>query len=429
MNVGCIPSKALLHSAQMYYDATEGHFASNGINVKAELDLSKMMAHKDKSVKGLTGGIQMLFKKNKVQSVFGHGKLTGPNSVQVIGEDGEVVADIEAKNIIIATGSEPSSLPGVDVEVDEKLICTSDGAIALPKVPENMIVIGGGIIGLELGSVWSKLGANVEVVEFMDRIMPFADREVSKTFTRIMKKQGLKLTLGTKVTDVQVEGDTATVTYERMKNGKVSTKKVDSVLVAVGRKPYTDNLGLEALGIETDRFGRIPVDHKTLKTSVPSIYGIGDVIDGPMLAHKAEEDGIYVAECIAGQPSHLNWANVPSVMYTYPEVAWVGKSEEELKEDGVAYGNGSFPFMANSRARALGITDGFVKVLTDKGTGKILGAHIIAPGAGEMILPLTMALEYGGAAEDVARTCTAHPTFSEAIKEACMAAYDKPIHF
>jgi len=292
-----------------------------------------------------------------------------------------------------------------------------------------MIVIGGGIIGLELGSVWSKLGANVEVVEFMDRIMPFADGEVSKTFTRIMKKQGLKLTLGTKVTDVQVEGDSAAVTYERMKNGKVTTKEVDSVLIAVGRKPYTDNLGLEALGIETDRFGRIPVDHKTLQTSVPSIYGIGDVIDGPMLAHKAEEDGIYVAECIAGQPSHLNWATVPSVMYTYPEVAWVGKSEEELKEDGVAYGHGSFPFMANSRARALGITDGFVKVLTDKGTGKILGAHIIAPGAGEMILPLTMALEYGGAAEDVARTCTAHPTFSEAIKEACMAAYDKPIHF
>jgi len=306
---------------------------------------------------------------------------------------------------------------------------TSTGALSLDKVPKKMIVVGGGVIGLELGSVWAKLGSDVKVVEFMSTLMPFADKEVATTTQRILKKQGLKFALATKVVDVKVSGGKATVSTQPAAGGETSTEEVDCVLVAVGRRPFTENLGLDSVGIKTGRGGFIDVNTETLATSVPSIYAVGDAITGPMLAHKAEEDAVFVAESIAGVHAHLNWDSVPSVIYTHPEVAWVGKNEEELKAAGVDYKKGFFPMMANSRARANDAADGFVKVLVAKENGRILGAHLIGVGAGEMVLPLTIGYEYGASAEDIARTCTAHPTFSEAIKEACLAAVDKPIHF
>jgi len=432
LNVGCIPSKALLHASEMYYGVTKGKaMAKNGIKVgSVELDLGTMMKNKEKSVAGLTTGIKGLFKKNKVTGLEGHGTITGPNSVQVTDQSGKVVHEIEAKNIMIAVGSEPSPLPGVkDLVVDEKLIVTSTGALSLDKVPKKMIVVGGGVIGLELGSVWAKLGSEVKVVEFMDTLMPFADKEVATATQKILKKQGLKFALATKVVDVKVNGNTATVSTQPAKGGDTSTEEVDCVLVAVGRRPYTESLGLDSVGIKTGRGGFIDVNTDTLATSVPNIYAVGDAITGPMLAHKAEEDAVFVVESIAGAHAHLNWDSVPSVIYTHPEVAWVGRNEEELKAAGVDYKKGFFPMMANSRARANDEAEGFVKVLVEKENGRILGAHLIGIGAGEMVLPLTIGYEYGASAEDIARTCTAHPTFSEAIKEACLAAVDKPIHF
>jgi len=337
---------------------------------------------------------------------------------------------VEAKNIMIAVGSEPSPLPGVkDLVVDETIIVTSTGALSLTKVPKKMIVIGGGVIGLELGSVWAKLGADVKVVEFMDTLMPFADKEVASTTQRILKKQGMKFELGTKVVDVKVANGKATVHSQPAKGGETKAEEVDVVLVAVGRRPYTENLGLDSVGVKTGRGGLIEVNTDTLATSAPTVFAVGDCIAGPMLAHKAEEDAVFVAESIAGVHAHLNWDSVPSVIYTHPEVAWVGRNEEELKAAKVDYKKGFFPMMANSRARANDLADGFVKILTEKDSGRIIGAHIIGHGAGEMILPLTIGYEYGASAEDIARTCTAHPTFSEAIKEACMAAVGKPIHF
>lgn len=432
LNVGCIPSKALLHASEMYYSVTQGKgMAKNGITVgKVDLDITKMMDTKAKSVSGLTTGIKGLFKKNKVTGLDGHGTITGPNKVQVTDEKGAVIHEVEAKNIMIAVGSEPSPLPGVkDLVVDEKIIVTSTGALSLAKVPKKMIVIGGGVIGLELGSVWAKLGAEVKVVEFMDTLMPFADKEVASTTQRILKKQGMKFELATKVVDVKVANGKATVHSQPAKGGETKQEEVDVVLVAVGRRPYTEKLGLDSVDIKTGRGGLIEVNTDTLATSVPNIFAVGDCITGPMLAHKAEEDAVFVAESIAGVHAHLNWDSVPSVIYTHPEVAWVGRNEEELKAAKVEYKKGFFPMMANSRARANDLADGFVKILTEKDSGRIIGAHIIGHGAGEMILPLTIGYEYGASAEDIARTCTAHPTFSEAIKEACMAAVDKPIHF
>lgn len=426
LNVGCIPSKALLHASHKYEEIVKGHLSGYGIKAEATLDFGAMMGSKEKAVTGLTKGIEGLFKKNKVEYVIGHGTITGPTTLEADGKK------LEAKNIIIATGSEPSPLPGVNVAVDEKRVVTSTGALSLDAVPKKMIVIGGGVIGLELGSVWSRLGAEVSVVEFLPDICAMADSDVIKTFTRILKKQGLKMHTSTKVVGVDVQPDKIVVSTEPAPTGKgaAATMDCDVVLLAVGRRPYTENLGLASVGIETNRVGQVEVDEH-LRTKVPSIWAIGDAIHGPMLAHKAEEDGIYVVEQIAGKHAHINWETVPSVIYTYPEVAWVGKTEEELKKAGVDYAKMSFPMMANSRARANDEgTDGFVKVMSDKSTGKLIGAHIIAPLAGDMILPLTIGVEYGGSAEDIARTCTAHPTMSEAIKEACLGiAGGKPIHF
>lgn len=436
LNVGCIPSKALLHSADMYYNLGSGSLEKNGIalNGTPSIDVGAMMKQKNKAITGLTQGIAGLFKKNKVEHHIGHGTITGPNTIEVKDESGATVSTVEAKNIVIATGSEPSGIPGVQVAIDEERIVTSTGALELKEVPKKLAVIGGGVIGLEMASVWGKLGSEVHIIEYLDNLMPFADAEVSKGFKKIMEKQGnVSFSLSTKVTSVVRNGDTCQVTYEPAKGGDSSTHDCDIVLVATGRRPYTANLGLEGLGIATNRLGQIEVDPVTLKTSVPSIYAVGDAIFGPMLAHKAEEDGVFVVECLAGMHkghTHAHtYGNVPSVIYTSPEVAWVGKNEEELKAEGVAYGKGLFPFMANSRARAADKgTEGFVKILVCKQTEKILGGHIIAPGAGDMIHPVSIALEYGGSAEDIARTCTSHPTYSEAIKEACLAAYSKPIH-
>jgi dihydrolipoamide dehydrogenase len=425
LNVGCIPSKALLHASHKYEEIVKGHLKGYGIEATATMDFGGMMKSKEKAVTGLTKGIEGLFKKNKVDYVVGHGTITGPNTLTAEGQT------IEAKNIIIATGSEPSPLPGVPVEVDEKRVVTSTGALSLPEVPKKMIVIGGGVIGLELGSVWCRLGSEVTVIEFMKDICAVADGEVIKSFTRILKKQGMKMATSTKVVGVDVKPDTIVVATEPSPGAKGEPKdfEADVVLLAVGRRPYTNNLGLDTVGITTDRLGRIEVD-KSFKTKVPSIWAIGDVIDGPMLAHKAEEDGVYVVEQIAGKYAHVNWDTVPSVIYTSPEVAWVGKTEEQLAKEGVEFKKASFPLMANSRARANDEgTDGFVKVITEKATNKLLAAHIIAPMAGDMILPLTIGVEYGASAEDIARTCTPHPTVSEAIKEACLGIHAKPIHF
>jgi len=428
LNVGCIPSKALLTSTHHYYDAKH-HFADHGVVISGDvtMDVEKMQATKSKSVDGLTGGIEYLLKKYGVDYVKGKGKITGPNGVEVALNEGGSES-LDAKNIVIATGSEVTPLPPVPVDNAGGKIVDSTGALEISKIPEKMAVVGGGVIGLEMGSVWARLGADVTVIEFLDRILPSNDTELSKKFQTTLKKQGFKFNLKTKVVKSEVQDDGVLLSTEPSKGGDVKEEKYDVVLVSTGRRPFTEGLGLEDLGIQTDKLGRIEVDSH-FKTAVPSIYAIGDCISGPMLAHKAEEEGIAAVETIAGYAGHVCYDAIPGVVYTYPELANVGKTEEELKEANISYNVGNFPFSANSRARANGSSEGFVKVLADKETDKILGVHIIGPNAGEMIAEAVIAIEYGASSEDMARTCHAHPTLSEAFKEACMDTYDKPIHF
>lgn len=431
LNVGCIPSKALLHSSHLFEEAKQ-NFDTHGIIVKGgiDLDLSAMMKHKEGSVTGLTKGIEGLFKKNKVTYVKGSASLKSPNEVKVeLMDGGESV--IKAKNIMIATGSVPASLP--NVPIDEETIVSSTGALALKSVPQKMIVIGGGVIGLEMGSVWRRLGSDVTVIEFLDRIVPGVDKEIADTFMRALKKQKMKFKLSTKVNSSRKEGGKVILDVESTKNGKTETMDADVILVATGRRPYTEGLGLNEIGIESDEKGRVKVD-KYYRTNIPSIYAIGDVIAGPMLAHKAEDEGLVAAEIIAGAgQGHINYNCIPGVIYTNPEVATVGKTEEDLKSAGVEYCKGSFPFAANSRARTNDVggdfATGMVKVLADKKTDKVLGVHIVGPNAGELIAECVLAMEYGASSEDIARTCHSHPTLSEAVREAAMATQGKAIHF
>lgn len=425
LNIGCIPSKALLHASEMFTEASHA-FDALGVEVTPKLNLKKMMEHKDKTVSANVSGVAFLFKKNKIDSYRGVGKVLGAGKVSVTGEDGKV-EEIEAKNIVIATGSEVAGIPGVQVDIDEKVIVSSTGALSLEKVPQKLIVVGGGVIGLELGSVWARLGAKVTVVEFLDTILGGMDGEVSKQFQRLLARQGFEFKLGSKVTAVAKTKKGASVTFEPVKGGAAETIEADIVLVATGRRAYADGLGLQEAGVETDERGRVRTDAH-LKTNVPGIWAIGDVVAGPMLAHKAEDEGVAVAERIAGQAGHVNYDVIPSVVYTSPEVASVGKTEEELKKAGVEYRVGKFPFTANGRARAMLHTDGFVKVLAEKQTDKVLGVHIVGFGAGEMIHEAAVLMEFGGSSEDLARACHAHPTMSEAVKEAALAAFFKPIH-
>ncbi len=392
----------------------------HGIGVgDIRLDLARMQARKGEVVTANTKGVEFLFKKNKVTWLKGEAKFTGPNAVEVGGQA------YAAKSIVIATGSESVPLKGV--EVDEKVIVTSTGALELDKVPGHLVVIGGGVIGLELGSVWRRLGAEVTVIEFLDRITPGLDAEISTAFQKVLSKQGFKFLLGHKVTGAKTAADGVTLTVEPAKGGEVQEIKADIVLLAIGRYAYTAGLGLEAAGVAVDERGRVKTDAH-FATNVPGVFAIGDVIVGPMLAHKAEDEGVALAERIAGQAGHVNYDAIPSVVYTWPEVAAVGKSEEELKAAGVAYKVGKFPFTANGRARAMGDTDGFVKILSDKTTDRLLGAHILGPDAGTLIAELTTAIEFGASAEDVARICHAHPTLSEAVKEAALAADGRALH-
>ncbi len=423
LNVGCIPSKSLLHASEMYSKA-QNEFQHIGINTGAlSLDLEKMMDHKAKSVEGLTKGIEFLFKKNKVTYLKGHGSFKDKNTLEVKDSSGSV-QEIKAKNIIIATGSSVLSLP--NIEIDEDIIVSSTGALSLKKVPKKLIVIGGGVIGLEMGSVWLRLGSEVEVIEYMDHITPGMDREICDNFLKILKKQGMKFHLSTKVLDVKKKSDGATVFVEN--NGQKMEMTGDIVLMSVGRKPNTDGLNLEAAGINKDQKGRISIDKK-FKTNVDNIYAIGDVIEGPMLAHKAEDEGMAVAEFISGKYGHVNHDTIPGVVYTSPEVAAVGKTEEQLKQAGIEYNVGKFPFMANSRAKINNDADGFVKILADKATDKILGVHMIGPDVGTMIAEVVLAMEFGASAEDIARTCHAHPTLTEAVREAALAVDKRAIHF
>ena len=419
LNVGCIPSKALLESSKHFAEMRD-HGASHGIKFsKLEVDLPAMLKNKDGIVESLTKGIEGLFKKNKITYIKGHGEVVDAHAVRV---EKEVY---RSKNILIATGSDVARLPGITI--DEKTIVSSTGALTLDKVPAHLVVIGAGVIGLELGSVWRRLGAKVTVIEYLDRILPGMDGEVAKSFQKILEKQGFEFKLGTKVSKAETKGKGVTLSAEPAKGGTAETITADVVLVAVGRKPYTENLGLEKVGVKLDERGRIAVDHH-FQTNVKSIYAIGDVIAGPMLAHKAEEDGIAAVETMAGQAGHVDYNTVPGVIYTWPEVASVGKTEEELKAAGVAYKAGKFPFLANSRGRAIGQTDGFVKVLADAKTDRVLGAHIIGPDAGTLIAEVVTIMEFGGSSEDIARTCHAHPTLNEAVKEAALAVEGRVIH-
>lgn len=425
LNIGCIPSKALLHASEMLAEA-EHSFDTLGIEVgKPKANLKKMMAHKDTTVNANVSGVAFLFKKNKIDSFRGTGKILGPGLVGVTDSEG-LMQEIKTTNIVIATGSDVAGIPGVEVDIDEKVIVSSTGALSLDKVPEKLVVVGGGVIGLELGSVWARLGAKVTVVEYLDSILGGMDGEVSKQFQRMLGKQGFEFKLGAKVTGVEKSKKGAKVTFEPVKGGAAETIEADVVLIATGRRPYTDGLGLEEQDIAMDR-GRVKTDGHC-RTNVPAIYAIGDVTFGPMLAHKAEDEGIAVAEMMAGQKGHVNYDVIPGVVYTSPEVASVGKTEEQLKAEGIAYKAGKFPFTANGRARAMLHTDGFVKVLADKETDRVLGVHILGFGAGEMIHEAAVLMEFGGSSEDLARTCHAHPTMSEAVREAALATFFKPIH-
>ena len=432
LNVGCIPSKALLQSSHHYADCVD-HFAEHGITFSGPvtMDVQKMQQSKASTVDGLTGGIEYLLKKHKVDYFVGTGSISSVDQVAVslnASAPGDTPTVLQTKNILIATGSEVTPLPPVPVDNAAGKIVDSTGALEISTIPTKLAVVGGGVIGLEMGSVWNRLGSEVTVIEYMDGICPAMDKELTKKFQQTLKKQGFKFNMKTKVVKSVVEADGVVLTTEPSAGGEPKEEKFDVVLVSTGRRPYTEGLGLENLGIQKDKLGRIEVDDH-FRTAVPNIYAIGDCINGPMLAHKAEEEGIAAVETIAGFAGHVNYDAIPGVVYTYPEVASVGKTEEELKEAGIAYNKGNFPFSANSRARANGSTDGFVKVLADAKTDKILGAHIMGPNAGEMISEAVIAIEYGASSEDIARTCHAHPTLSEAFKEACMDTYDKPIHF
>ena len=418
LRVGCIPSKALLESSEKFYEVQES-FKDHGINVSGvELDLGAMLKRKDKVVKSLTNGVAGLFKKNKVTHYQGLGRITGPGKVTVQSDDGE--EELEAQRILIATGSAVATLPGI--ELDGERIGTSSQAIDYHEVPKHLVVIGAGYIGLELGSVWKRLGAKVTVVEYLERILPGMDAEIAKEALKQFKKQGLEFRLGSKVTSAKAEGDTCTVEIEG-----ADPLECDRVLVAVGRKPNTEGLGLESIGLELDEKGRIPVD-ENFKTSVENVYAIGDVIRGPMLAHKAEEEGIACVEGIANGYGHVNYGAIPAVAYTEPEIASVGKTEEELKDEGVEYKKGVFPYQANGRAKALGHAEGKVKILADAKTDRVLGVHIIGLRAGDMIAEAVAAVEFGASAEDIARTSHAHPTLAETVKEAALAVAGRPIH-
>ena len=424
LNVGCIPSKALLKSSEIYAEAV-GHLADHGVKLAGvELDLDTMMGRKAKVVKELTTGIEFLLKKNKVDYLRGWGSIPKAGEVLVSGADGEAQT-LKTKTILIATGSESSPLPGV--EVDEAQIVTSTGALEISKVPESMIVIGAGVIGLELGSVWSRLGAKVTVIEFLDRILPGMDGEIAKHTQRVLKKQGLDFKLGRKVTAAEKSADGVKLVVETVKGGKAEDYSAEVVLLSIGRRPYTEGLGLQELGVAVDNRGFIPVDGQ-YQTSVAGVYAIGDCILGPMLAHKAEEDGVAAVEMMAGQISHVDYNLVPGVVYTWPEVASVGKTEEQLKEDGIDYRVGKFPFTANSRARANAETSGMVKILADKRSDKVLGVHILGPLAGDLLAEAVIAMEFGACAEDIARTCHAHPGMGEAVKEAALAVDGRAIH-
>ncbi len=414
LNVGCMPSKALLHASEMYESAIKD-FAGLGIDATAKVNLPVMMQQKADSVGQLTKGIEFLFKKNKAEWIKGFGRLAGDGKVVVKAGDGSE-RTLTAKNIVIATGSEPSGLPGVTV--DQKRIVDSTGALSLPEIPKSLIVIGAGIIGLELGSVWRRLGAEVTVVEYLDRICPGMDEETAKTFQRSLTKQGMVFNLGAKVTGAKSTGKAVELTYEPVAGGDSQTLKADYVLLAIGRRPYTEGLGLDAVGITPDKRGFIDTDH--WKTSAPGVWAIGDATHGPMLAHKAEDEAVACIETLAGKAGHVNYDVIPGVVYTHPEVAWVGKTEEELKAAGVAYKVGKFPFTANSRAKINHEAEGFVKVLADARTDRVLGVHMIGPGVGEMIGEYCVAMEFSAASEDVARTCHPHPTKSEALRQAAM---------
>ena len=425
LNVGCIPSKSLLNLSENFHKAKKD-FNQQGIEIDGiKLNIQKMMTNKNKSIQVLTKGVEFLFKKNKVTYFKGKGVLFSKNDV-VIYESDNKRNNIKAKNIVIATGSTVTSLPSINI--DEKNIVSSTGALSFDKVPKKLAVIGGGYIGLEMGSVWSRLGSEVTVIEYLDHITPGMDREISNEFQKILTKQGIKFKMGSRVDTVKNKGSKVLITYTDLKKSKKENIEVDKVLVSVGRKPYTEGLNLTKVGVKKDNQGRIEVNDK-LQTSIKNIYAIGDVIKGPMLAHKAEEEGIAVAEILAGQAGHVNYDVIPGVIYTSPEVATVGKTEEQLKSENKSYKVGKFPFLANSRAKVNNETDGFVKILADNKTDKVLGVHIIGPHCGDMIAEMALAMEFGASAEDIARTCHAHPTHTEAIKEAALAVDKRPIHF
>jgi dihydrolipoamide dehydrogenase len=425
LNIGCIPSKALLHASELFDEASR-HFHTMGINVTPELDLERMMAFKDEGVKGNVDGVAYLLKKNKIDSFHGTGRILAAGQVGITFMNGET-STLATRFIVIATGSDVISLPGITI--DEKKVVSSTGALTLETVPKRLLVVGAGVIGLELGSVWRRLGSEVIVVEYLDRILPGMDSDVARTFQRILEKQGFVFRLGQKVTGVSDAGDAGLAVSVVPAAGDTTgeTLEVDAVLVAVGRKPFTDGLGLDEAGIERDAKGRIAVDEH-FETNIAGVYAIGDVIAGPMLAHKAEDEGVAVAEILAGQAGHVNYNVIPGVVYTAPEVASVGKTEDELKAANVVYKAGKFPFTANGRAKVNKTTDGFVKVLADAETDRVLGVHIIGPHAGEMIAEAAVLMEFGGSAEDLARTCHAHPTLTEAVKEAALAAGKRAIH-
>ncbi len=424
LNVGCIPSKSLLNLSENYHKAKKD-FSQQGIEIDGiKLNIEKMMSNKNKSVQVLTKGVEFLFKKNKVTYIKGKGVIFSKNDIIVY--ENNKKTNYKAKNIVIATGSEVASLPGI--EIDEKNIISSTGALSLTKVPKKLAVVGGGYIGLEMGSVWSRLGAEVTVIEYLEYITPGMDREISDEFKKILSKQGIKFRMGTKVNSIKNNENNVTINCTDTKSSKDETLIFDKVLVSVGRKPYTEGLNLTKVGVKKDKKGRIEVNNK-LQTSIKNIYAIGDVIKGPMLAHKAEEEGIAVAEILAGQAGHVNYDVIPGVVYTSPEVATVGKTEEQLKKENRSYKVGKFPFLANSRAKVNNETEGFVKILADTSTDKVLGVHIIGPHCGDMIAEMALAMEFGASAEDIARTCHAHPTHTEAIKEAALAVDKRPIHF
>jgi len=425
LNVGCIPSKAMLHASELY-EETGQSFAQMGIKIgKPSVDLATLLKYKEQNVESNVNGVAFLFKKNKIEAFHGTATIVAPGKIEVKAGDGKTQT-LEAKNIVIATGSDVARLNGIDI--DEKRVVSSTGALDLTKVPQKLLIVGAGIIGLELGSVWRRLGAEVTIVEFLDHILPGIDSEVARQFHRLLQKQGIAFRLSSKVAAIDTSGKLLKVKVEPAAGGGAETIEADIVLVAIGRVPFTDGLGLDAVGVKRDNRGRVIVNPQ-FRTSVAGIYAIGDVIAGPMLAHKAEDEGVAAAEIIAGQAGHVNYEVIPNVVYTYPEIASVGKTEEELKQAGVAYQVGKFPFSANARARANLATDGFVKILADAKTDRVLGVHILGPDAEAMIAEAAIAMEFGASSEDIARTCHAHPTLSEAMKEAALAVAKRAINF